>query len=73
MNLLVAHWREKNINRHPLLLPDILKKGVVVVDVVGQYVCDISMDDSKELVQGVNQDLLKIALPRRGGPVLVLT
>ncbi|WCJ31013.1 D111/G-patch domain-containing protein [Euphorbia peplus] len=48
-----------------------LKKGEVV-DVVGPYVCDISMDDSKELVQGVNQDLLETALPRRGGPVLVL-
>ncbi|XP_065874016.1 protein MOS2-like [Euphorbia lathyris] len=48
-----------------------LKKGEVV-DVVGPYVCDISMDDTKELVQGVNQDLLETALPRRAGPVLVL-
>ncbi|WCJ40510.1 D111/G-patch domain-containing protein [Euphorbia peplus] len=48
-----------------------LKKGQVV-DVVGPYICDIYMDDSKELVQGVNQDLLETALPRRGGPVLVL-
>ncbi|EEF39428.1 Protein MOS2, putative [Ricinus communis] len=48
-----------------------LKKGEVV-DVVGPYVCDISMDETKELVQGVDQDLLETALPRRGGPVLVL-
>ncbi|XP_022718401.1 protein MOS2-like [Durio zibethinus] len=48
-----------------------LKKGQVV-DVVGPYVCDISMDDSKELIQGVEQELLETALPRRGGPVLVL-
>ncbi|KAJ9153744.1 hypothetical protein P3X46_027153 [Hevea brasiliensis] len=48
-----------------------LKKGEVV-DVVGPYACDISMDETKELVQGVDQDLLETALPRRGGPVLVL-
>lgn len=48
-----------------------LKKGEVV-DVVGPYVCDISMDETKELVQGIDQDLLETALPRRGGPVLVL-
>ncbi|GMI63860.1 modifier of snc1, 2 [Hibiscus trionum] len=48
-----------------------LKKGQVV-DVVGPYMCDISMDESKELIQGVGQELLETALPRRGGPVLVL-
>jgi G patch domain/KOW motif-containing protein len=48
-----------------------LKKGEVV-DVVGPTTCDISMDESRELVQGVSQDLLETALPRRGGPVLVL-
>ncbi|KAK8552432.1 hypothetical protein V6N13_120832 [Hibiscus sabdariffa] len=48
-----------------------LKKGQVV-DVVGPYMCDISMDESKELIQGVEQELLETALPRRGGPVLVL-
>lgn len=48
-----------------------LKKGEVV-DVVGPTMCDISMDESGELIQGVNQDLLETALPRRGGPVLVL-
>ncbi|KAL8528818.1 hypothetical protein ACS0TY_006319 [Phlomoides rotata] len=48
-----------------------LKKGVVV-DVVGPGVCDISIDQSSELVQGVNQELLETALPKRGGAVLVL-
>ncbi|KAJ6695718.1 G PATCH AND KOW-CONTAINING [Salix koriyanagi] len=48
-----------------------LKKGEVV-DVVGPYKCDISMDESRELVQSVDQDVLETALPRRGGPVLVL-
>lgn len=48
-----------------------LKKGEVV-DVVGPTICDITMDDSRELIQGVDQDFLETALPRRGGPVLVL-
>ncbi|KAK6254635.1 hypothetical protein SCA6_015940 [Theobroma cacao] len=48
-----------------------LKKGQVV-DVVGPYMCDISMDESRELIQGVEQELLETALPRRGGPVLIL-
>lgn len=48
-----------------------LKKGEVV-DVVGPATCDISMDESMELIQGVDQELLETALPRRGGPVLVL-
>ncbi|KAL2236819.1 protein MOS2 [Sesamum indicum] len=48
-----------------------LKKGVVV-DVVGPGLCDVSMDESRELVQGVEQELLETALPKRGGPVLVL-
>lgn len=48
-----------------------LKKGEVI-DVVGPTTCDISMDDGKEIVQGVEQDMLETALPRRGGHVLVL-
>ena len=48
-----------------------LKKGKVV-DVVTPRICDISMDESNELIRGVSQDLLETALPRRGGPVLVL-
>lgn len=48
-----------------------LKKGEVV-DVVGPTSCDISMDESTELVQGVDQSILETALPKRGGPVLVL-
>ncbi|EOA40341.1 hypothetical protein CARUB_v10009066mg [Capsella rubella] len=48
-----------------------LKKGKIV-DVVGPTICDITMDETQELVQGVDQELLETALPRRGGPVLVL-
>ncbi|XP_018493171.1 protein MOS2 [Raphanus sativus] len=48
-----------------------LKKGKVV-DVVGPTTCDITMDETQELVQGVDQELLETALPRRGGPVLIL-
>ncbi|KAK1408347.1 hypothetical protein QVD17_40054 [Tagetes erecta] len=48
-----------------------LQKGEIV-DVVGPTTCDISMDNSRELVQGVDQEFLETALPRRGGPVLVL-
>uniref|UniRef100_A0A5B7BU07 Putative G-patch domain-containing protein n=1 Tax=Davidia involucrata TaxID=16924 RepID=A0A5B7BU07_DAVIN len=48
-----------------------LKKGEVV-DMVGRTTCDISMDESRELIQGVNEDLLETVLPRRGGPVLIL-
>ncbi|XP_010433697.1 PREDICTED: protein MOS2-like [Camelina sativa] len=49
-----------------------LKKGVVT-DVVGQTTCDITMDETQELVQGIDQKLLETALPRRGGRVLVLS
>ncbi|RYR14097.1 hypothetical protein Ahy_B04g070741 isoform A [Arachis hypogaea] len=48
-------------------------KKAQVLDVVGPLTCDISMDESKEIVQGVSQDMLETALPRRGGPVLVLS
>ncbi|XP_030514118.1 protein MOS2 [Rhodamnia argentea] len=49
-----------------------LKKGRVV-DVVGPNVCDILMDESKELIQGVDQEYLETALPKRGGSVFVLS
>eukprot|EP00268_Persea_americana_P018171 TRINITY_DN1898_c1_g1_i2.p1 TRINITY_DN1898_c1_g1~~TRINITY_DN1898_c1_g1_i2.p1 ORF type:complete len:519 (-),score=115.57 TRINITY_DN1898_c1_g1_i2:397-1953(-) len=48
-----------------------LKKGVVM-DVVGPTTCDISMDENKELIQGVDQEILETAIPKSGGPVLVL-
>ncbi|ESW25063.1 hypothetical protein PHAVU_003G004000 [Phaseolus vulgaris] len=48
-----------------------LKKGEVL-DVVGPTTCDVSMDESREIVQGVSQDFLETAIPKRGGPVLVL-
>ncbi|KAF3327127.1 protein MOS2-like protein [Carex littledalei] len=48
-----------------------LKKGEVV-DVVGPTTCDISMDGTRELLQGVEQGMLETALPKKGGAVLVL-
>nr|XP_043622836.1 protein MOS2-like [Erigeron canadensis] len=48
-----------------------LQKGEIV-DVVGPSTCDISMDSSREIVQGVEQDFLETVLPRCGGHVLVL-
>lgn len=47
------------------------KKGVVL-DVVGPGVCNVRVDESGELVQGVDQELLEAVLPRRGCHVLVL-
>ncbi|XP_061343735.1 protein MOS2-like [Gastrolobium bilobum] len=46
-----------------------LKEGEVL-DVVEPTTCDISMDESKEIIQGVSQDLLETATC--GGLVLVL-
>ncbi|ESQ54806.1 hypothetical protein EUTSA_v10027298mg [Eutrema salsugineum] len=48
-------------------------KKAVVTDVVGPTTCDITMDESQELVQGIDQEFLETALPKRGGPVLVLS
>jgi G patch domain/KOW motif-containing protein len=48
-------------------------KKAVVTDVVGPTSCDIAMDETQELVQGIDQELLETALPRRGGSVLVLS
>ncbi|XP_044501888.1 protein MOS2-like [Mangifera indica] len=47
-----------------------LKKGEVV-EVVGTS-CNILMDDARELLKGVDQDLLETALPRSKGGVVVL-
>ncbi|CAN8230613.1 unnamed protein product [Cochlearia groenlandica] len=47
-------------------------KKAVVNDVVGTTSCDITMDETEELVRGVDQEVLETALPRRGGYVLVL-
>ncbi|VVA92576.1 unnamed protein product [Arabis nemorensis] len=49
-----------------------LKKGVVT-DVVGPTTCDITMDETQELVQGIDHKFLETALPRRGGAVLILS
>ncbi|XP_076957898.1 protein MOS2-like [Bidens hawaiensis] len=48
-----------------------LKKGEIV-DVVDPTSCDICIDDSEEIIQGVDEDFLETALPRRGARVLVL-
>lgn len=48
-------------------------KKAVVSDVVGPTTCDITMDETQELVRGIDQELLETALPRRGGHVLVLS
>lgn len=71
LSWLTSHIRvriiSKNLNGGRLYL----KKGEVV-DVVSPTTCDISMDENRELIQGVDQELLETAIPRRGGPVLVL-
>ncbi|XP_057799125.1 protein MOS2-like [Salvia miltiorrhiza] len=71
INWLRTHIRVRIVSRELKGGRLFLKKGVVM-DVVGPGVCDISVDESRELVQGVDQDLLETALPKRGGPVLVL-
>ncbi|EFH43888.1 predicted protein [Arabidopsis lyrata subsp. lyrata] len=48
-------------------------KKAEVTDVVGPTSCDVAMDETQELVQGIDQELLETALPRRGGSVLVLS
>eukprot|EP01018_Ginkgo_biloba_P012885 Gb_22526 [translate_table: standard] len=48
-----------------------LKKGRVL-DVVDPTTCDLLMDENGEVVQGVKQDILETALPKRGGLILVV-
>lgn len=48
-----------------------LKKGEVV-GVVSPTTCDIRIDGSKELLRGVDQEILETALPKCGGLVLIL-
>ncbi|KAI3881060.1 hypothetical protein MKW92_050612 [Papaver armeniacum] len=48
-----------------------MKKGEIV-DVVEQSVCDIAMDESKDVIQGVKQDILETVIPRCGGAVVIL-
>lgn len=71
LSWLTSHIRVRVISRDLKGGRLYLKKGEVL-DVVGPTTCDISMDESKEIVQGVSQDYLETAIPRRGGPVLVL-
>lgn len=69
---LMSHIRVRVISKNLKGGRLYLKKGRVV-DVVGPKICDILMDESKELIQGVDQDYLETALPKRGGPVFVLS
>ncbi|XP_004144463.3 protein MOS2 [Cucumis sativus] len=71
LSWLTSHIRVRIISKEFKGGKFYLKKGEIV-DVVGPSICDISIDGSRELVQGVSQELLETALPRRGGPVLVL-
>ncbi|GLJ56138.1 hypothetical protein SUGI_1205120 [Cryptomeria japonica] len=48
-----------------------LKKGRVI-DVVDPTTCDLLMDENGVVVQGVKQDDLETALPKRGGLVMVV-
>ncbi|CAN4128285.1 unnamed protein product [Withania somnifera] len=68
---LASHIRVRIISRDLKRGRLYLKKGEII-DVVGPTSCDICMDETRELIQGVDQDLLETALPKRGGPVLVL-
>ncbi|KAL9324969.1 hypothetical protein ACSQ67_005614 [Phaseolus vulgaris] len=68
---LTSHIRVRVINRDLKGGLLYLKKGEVL-DVVGPTTCDVSMDESREIVQGVSQEFLETAIPKRGGPVLVL-
>ncbi|XP_027360571.1 protein MOS2 isoform X2 [Abrus precatorius] len=69
---LTSHIRVRVISRDLKGGRLYLKKGEVL-DVVGPTTCDISMDESREIIQGVSQDVLETAIPRPGGPVLVLS
>ncbi|KAL5554223.1 hypothetical protein UlMin_041624 [Ulmus minor] len=69
---LTSHIRVRIISRDLKGGRLYLKKGEVV-DVVGPNMCDMCMDENRELIQGVAQDLIETVLPRRGGAVLVLS
>ncbi|KAG1354739.1 protein MOS2 [Cocos nucifera] len=69
---LKSHIRVRIISEDFMRGKLFLQKGEVV-DVVGPTTCDIAVDGSRELLQGVDQEMLETALPRRGGPVLVLS
>ncbi|KAJ3682645.1 hypothetical protein LUZ60_015218 [Juncus effusus] len=66
---LTSHIRVRIISKDLKRGKYYLKKGEII-DVVGPTTCDISIDG--ELVQGVEQEMLETALPKKGGAVLVL-
>lgn len=71
LSWLTCHIRVRIISKHIKGGRLYLKKGEVV-DMVGPTTCDVAIDESKELIQGVDQAHLETAIPKRGGPVLVL-
>lgn len=44
----------------------------VVLDVIGPETCDVMIDETDELVQGVKQDMLEVVLPKCGDLVVDL-
>jgi G patch domain and KOW motifs-containing protein len=68
---LTSHIRVRIISKDFKRGKYYLKKGEIV-DVVGPTTCDISIDETRELLQGVDQCMLETALPKKGGAVLVL-
>ncbi|CAI9111913.1 OLC1v1012256C1 [Oldenlandia corymbosa var. corymbosa] len=68
---LTSHIRVRIISKHIKGGRLYLKKGEVV-DMAGPTTCDIKIDESRELIQGVDQGSLETAIPKRGGPVLIL-
>ncbi|KAF3785046.1 MOS2 protein, partial [Nymphaea thermarum] len=68
---LTSHIRVRVISKEFRQGKFYLKKGEVV-DVTGPWKCIVSIDESNEIIEGVHQEMLETALPKRGGPVIVL-
>ncbi|CAN6480587.1 unnamed protein product [Victoria cruziana] len=68
---LTSHIRVRVISKEFRQGKFYLKKGEVV-DVTGPRKCVVSMDENNEIIEGVHQEMLETALPKRGGPVIVL-
>jgi G patch domain and KOW motifs-containing protein len=68
---LTSHIRVRIISKDFKRGKYYLNKGEIV-DVVGPTTCDISIDETRELLQGVDQGMLETVLPKKGGAVLVL-
>lgn len=71
MPWLRSHIRVRIISKHFKGGKLYLKKGRVI-DVVDPITCDLLLDENGMVVQGVKQDILETAIPKRGGPILVV-